>query len=112
MPCSIRPAKRIGWKRAAIAVARKLAIILQTIWRNGTEFEWQTADTGRIRLATTPFLAVAQTVGSGLGTSKMLYFSTGIGRHSLRHIILKYNVNFRFPMVDPGLFLGGTGLES
>jgi hypothetical protein len=25
-------------------VARKLAVILHAIWRNGTEFEWQTAD--------------------------------------------------------------------
>lgn len=44
---AIRLAKRIGWKRASVAVARKLAIILHAIWRNGTEFEWQTAETGR-----------------------------------------------------------------
>ena len=41
---ALRLAKRIGWKRASIAVARKLAIILHAIWRNGTEFEWQTAN--------------------------------------------------------------------
>jgi transposase len=41
---ALRLAKRIGWKRASIAVARKLAVILHAIWRNGTEFEWQTAD--------------------------------------------------------------------
>ncbi len=41
---ALRLAKRIGWKRASIAVARKLAVILHAIWRNGTEFEWQTAE--------------------------------------------------------------------
>lgn len=41
---ALRLAKRIGWKRASIAVARKLAVILHAIWRNGTEFEWQTND--------------------------------------------------------------------
>ncbi len=41
---ALRLAKRVGWKRASIAVARKLAVILHAIWRNGTEFEWQTAD--------------------------------------------------------------------
>lgn len=41
---ALRLAKRIGWKRASIAVARKLAVILHAIWRNGTEFEWRTAD--------------------------------------------------------------------
>ena len=39
-----RLAKRVGWKRAAIAVARKLAIILHAIWRDGTVFEWQPAE--------------------------------------------------------------------
>jgi hypothetical protein len=33
-----RLAKRVGWKRASIAVARKLAVILHAIWRDGTEF--------------------------------------------------------------------------
>jgi transposase len=37
------PARRIA-KRASIAVARKLAVILHAIWRNGTDFEWQTAE--------------------------------------------------------------------
>ena len=45
-PCSLREwalrlEKRIGWKRAAVAVARKLAVILHAIWRNGTVFDWQ-----------------------------------------------------------------------
>lgn len=40
---ALRLAKRIGWKRASIAVARKIAAILHTIWRNGTFFEWQAA---------------------------------------------------------------------
>jgi transposase len=39
---AVRLAKRIGWKRASIAVARKLAVILHSIWRDGTVFEWHT----------------------------------------------------------------------
>lgn len=39
---ALRLAKRIGWKRAAIA--RKLAIILHAIWRDGTVLEWQPAE--------------------------------------------------------------------
>ena len=41
---ALRLAKRICWKRASVAVARKLAIILHAIWRNGTVFEWQTTE--------------------------------------------------------------------
>jgi len=41
---ALRLAKRIGWKRASIAIARKLAVILHVIWRNGTEFEWKTVE--------------------------------------------------------------------
>ncbi len=41
---SLRLAKRIGWKRASIAVARKLAVILHAIWRDGTVFEWHTEE--------------------------------------------------------------------
>jgi transposase len=37
---ALRLVKRIGWKRASIAVARKLAVILHAIWRDGTIFEW------------------------------------------------------------------------
>jgi transposase len=32
--------KRIGAKKAKVAVARKIAIILHCIWTDGTEFEW------------------------------------------------------------------------
>lgn len=39
-----RLAERIGWKRASIAVARKIAVILHAIWRDGTFFEWQVAN--------------------------------------------------------------------
>jgi transposase len=39
----LRLAKRSGLKKARTAVARKLAIILHTMWREGTEFRW-TAD--------------------------------------------------------------------
>ena len=36
----LRLAKRSGMKKAQVAVARKLAIILHCIWVDGTEFEW------------------------------------------------------------------------
>jgi len=32
--------KRIGFKKAKIAVARKLAVILHRMWRDGTDFIW------------------------------------------------------------------------
>jgi transposase len=36
----IRLMKRVGAKKAKVAVARKLAVILHCIWTDGTEFEW------------------------------------------------------------------------
>lgn len=36
----LRIAKRSGMKKARIAVARKLAVILLRMWRDGTEFQW------------------------------------------------------------------------
>src|SRR3546814_11394454 len=33
-------ARRVGSKKAHVAVARKLAVILPCIWTDGTEFEW------------------------------------------------------------------------
>ena len=35
-----RLVKRIGLKKAKIAITRKLAIILHCIWSDGTEFDW------------------------------------------------------------------------
>ena len=32
--------KRVGAKKAKVAVARKIAIILHCIWTDGTSFEW------------------------------------------------------------------------
>jgi transposase len=32
--------KRVGAKKAKVAVARKLAVILHCIWTDGTTFEW------------------------------------------------------------------------
>ena len=32
--------KRIGFKKAKIAVARKLAVILHRMWRDGADFQW------------------------------------------------------------------------
>ena len=36
--------KRIGFKKAKIAVARKLAVILHRMWRDGTDFHWTTKE--------------------------------------------------------------------
>ena len=36
-------AKRIGMKKAKVAIARKIAVILYCIWVDGTSFEWGTA---------------------------------------------------------------------
>ncbi len=36
----IRLIKRIGFKKAKVAVARKLAVILHRMWRDGTDFIW------------------------------------------------------------------------
>ena len=33
-------AKRIGLKKAKVAIARKIAVILHCIWVDGTTFEW------------------------------------------------------------------------
>jgi len=38
----LRLAKRIGFKKAKVAVARKLAVILHRMWRDGTDFIWST----------------------------------------------------------------------
>lgn len=36
----VRLMKRVGAKKAKVAVARKLAIILHCIWTDGTVFWW------------------------------------------------------------------------
>jgi transposase len=41
----MRLAKRVGGKKVHIAVARKIAIILQCIWTDGTEFRWTRVET-------------------------------------------------------------------
>jgi transposase len=33
-------AKRAGMRRAKVAVARKLAVVLHRMWRDGTGFRW------------------------------------------------------------------------
>ena len=33
-------AKRIGTKKAKVAIARKIAVILHCIWVDGTSFDW------------------------------------------------------------------------
>ncbi len=39
-----RPWKRIGVKKAKIAVARKLAVLLHRMWRDGTDFIWSSKE--------------------------------------------------------------------
>jgi hypothetical protein len=41
----MRLAQRIGPKKACIAVARKIAVILRCIWVDGTEFWWTREET-------------------------------------------------------------------
>ncbi len=36
-------ARRRGMQKAIVAVARKLAIVLLRMWRDGTEFRWSAA---------------------------------------------------------------------
>ena len=36
----MRLAKRSGFRKATVAVARKLAVILHRMWVDGTEFNW------------------------------------------------------------------------
>ena len=36
----VRLAKRNGLRKAKVAVARKLAVILHRMWIEGTEFNW------------------------------------------------------------------------
>ncbi len=36
--------KRIGFKKAKVAVARKLAVILHRMWRDGADFIWSTKE--------------------------------------------------------------------
>ncbi len=42
----VRLAKRIGFKKAKIAVARKLAVIMHRMWCDGTNFKWTTKESG------------------------------------------------------------------
>ena len=37
---AMRIAKRRGMKKAIVALARRLAVILHRIWINGSEFRW------------------------------------------------------------------------
>jgi transposase len=41
----IRLAKRSGLRKAKVAVARKLAVILHRKWIEGTAFKWSSKDT-------------------------------------------------------------------
>lgn len=37
---AVRLAGRKGFRKAAVATARKIAVLMLTIWKDGTEFEW------------------------------------------------------------------------
>jgi len=40
----IRLAKRSGLRKAKVAVARKLAVILHRMWVDGTDFKWSSKE--------------------------------------------------------------------
>ena len=40
----MRVAKRTGATKAKVALARKLAVILHRLWRDGTSFHWSTQE--------------------------------------------------------------------
>ena len=40
---AMRVADRQGAKRAKVALARKMAVALHCMWRDGTEFRWSAA---------------------------------------------------------------------
>jgi transposase len=39
-PWGTRLAKRAGGKKARVALARKLAVLMHRVWVDGTEFRW------------------------------------------------------------------------
>ena len=41
----LRIAKRAGMKKAKVAVARKLAVIMHQMWLTGEEFRWSNSET-------------------------------------------------------------------
>jgi len=41
---AVRVARRRGAKRAQVALARRLAVVLHRMWRDGTEFRWSRAE--------------------------------------------------------------------
>jgi transposase len=40
----VRLARRAGLKKAKVAVARKLAVVLHRIWADGSEFTWSAVE--------------------------------------------------------------------
>jgi transposase len=41
----LRLAKRVGLKKAKVAVARRMAVILHRMWIDGTSFRWSSNET-------------------------------------------------------------------
>ncbi len=39
----LRIARRAGFKKAKVAVARTLAVVLHRMWRDGSDFRWSPA---------------------------------------------------------------------
>ena len=56
-----RLARRIGSKKARVAIARKIAVILQCIWTDGTEF-WWIKEAAQASSSSTPKLRDAETL--------------------------------------------------
>lgn len=38
---AVRLAQRLGIRRARVALARKLAVVLHAVWRDGQVFQWR-----------------------------------------------------------------------
>ncbi|CAN0604385.1 unnamed protein product, partial [Ectocarpus sp. 12 AP-2014] len=37
---AVRLAGRRGFRKAAVATARKIAVLMLTLWKNGTDYQW------------------------------------------------------------------------
>ena len=67
----MRLMKRVGAKKAKVAVARKIAVILHCIWTDGTSFEWG-AEQRRPDANQDPACALAALVDVPAGTVVMV----------------------------------------
>jgi hypothetical protein len=63
----VRLMKRIGLKKAKVAIDRKMAVILHCIWSDGTKFEWGSSEDGSITILDTGLRDSASDVPAGDG---------------------------------------------